>query len=487
MEKDNFDILTFGYGYRLIDVVWTKVGARTGYQMSHVPHPSLFPSDADQHARKINPHKLFYLFDSPVKILDKADCAYLAELEADEGPTIHNIIFGDARLSTLPYAEALDYIYAAAKRLREIFGEVKPDVVLSGFEGFHSTLAMLVCRKMDIPWFGLVYTPIPKGFTGFSPTNNSSKTRSFGKNNPLLIREWAERTLTEFGNRSMSVHVPETESSAWNVLKFLPLRAKNALTKSKSILSGNFDRYTHRTLTESAKDYLRRRWNLYSNRGLKFLKVPPDTPYVFFGFHMQPEMGIDVWAPYFSNQPYVISCIAKSIPPTHKVLVKLHKIDADHWSNTQLRRIEKMPGVELVSSTANSQDFVTKADIVFSIQGTIALEAALLGRPVITFGETMYEDLPTVTRVGSLIDLPQLVRSKLKEQHPSRAKILQGLEKLLSRFSPGLHNNWDIDPTDFQLSQFCIHLDYLRHAIENPNTGIIREQENNAYCGLSVE
>lgn len=465
--KSSFRILTFGYGYRLMDIVWAKVAECTGYRISHIPHPSLFPSDVDCHLGNLKASRLFYLFDTPIKVPDMADCHYLAELEADEGQTIHNIILADARLSALPYPEALGYVHAVAKRLQEIFEEAQPSVVLSGFEGFHSTLGMLVCRKMEIPWFGLVYTPIPRGFTGFSTVNNSGGTRSFGENDPLLIRELAERTLAEFENRSMSAHVPETENSAWNVLRFLPLRAKNAFIKSKSIFSGNFDRYTHRSLAESARDYFRRRWNLYSNKLLSFLTVPPDTPYVFFGFHMQPEMGIDVWAPYFSNQPYVINCIARSIPPTHKVLVKLHKIDADHWSNAQLRCIEKMPGVELVSSSADTQDFVKKADIVFSIQGTIALEAAMLGRPVITFGETMYEDLPTVTRVGRLTDLPLLVRSKLKEQHPSRSEILQGLEKLLSRFSPGLHNNWNVDPTDSQLLQFTTHLEHLRQAIQS--------------------
>jgi len=79
--------------------------------------------------------------------------------------------------------------------------------VLSGFEGFHSTLAMLVCRKMGIPWFGLVYTPIPHGLTGFSFTNNNKETRTFMPANPGLTRELAERTLTEFENKSMSVHV----------------------------------------------------------------------------------------------------------------------------------------------------------------------------------------------------------------------------------------------------------------------------------------
>lgn len=472
MTEKNFSILTVGYGYRLIDVLWDQVAKRTDYQISHIPHPSLFPTDRQQRKGTVNAERMFYLSDIPNRVLSKANLDYLVAIEGDGGPTIHNVILGDPSLSVLSYHEALDYVYTVAQRLEEIFLKIKPHVVLSGFDGFHSTLAMLVCRKMEIPWLGLVYTPIPHGLTGFSFTNNNKTTRAFGPDNPGLVRELAERTLTQFETKAMLVHVPETENSVRNVLKFLPLRAKNAIAKSRSILSGNFDRYTHRALIESAKDYLRRRWNFISNQGLEFLKTPPETPYVFFGFHMQPEMGIDVWAPFFSNQPHIIECIARAIPPTHKVLVKLHKIDADHWSNAQLRNIKKMPGVVLVSSNANTQDFVRKADIVFSIQGTIALEAALHGCPVITFGETMYEDLPTVSRVGSLIDLPLLVRSKLKEPHPSRPEILKGLEKLLSRFSPGLYNNWDIDPTDSQLTDFCMHLGQLRRFIQaHQNSG----------------
>lgn len=466
MTQEVFSILTVGYGDRLIDVLWNQVVKRTGYQIFHIPHPSLFPTNTPHDVRAVSSKQIIYLSDTPNRALEKADNEYLMALEGGGGPTIHNVILGDARLSVLPYCEALDYVAYAAKRLETIFLEVKPHVVLSGFDGFQCTLAMLVCRKLEIPWFGLVFTPIPHGLTGFSPVNNNKETRSFGLGDPESNRKLAEKTLVEFENRLMSAHVPETESSLWNILKFFPLRLKNATAKIRSIFGGRFDCYTHRPLTESVKDYIRRRWNLYANRGMKFLQVPPDVPYVFFGFHMQPEMGIDVWAPFFSNQPYVISCIARSIPPTHRLLVKLHKIDADHWSNDQLRRIKKLPGVVLVSSHANTQDFIKNADLVFSIQGTIALEAALLARPVITFGETMYEDMPTVTRVADLIDLPRLVRSKLKEQQPPRSEILQGLEKFLARFSPGLHNNWDNEPTPSQLTDFCLHLDQLRSYIK---------------------
>jgi len=467
MTEKTFSILTLGYGYRLIDIIWNRVATRTDIQISHIPNPSLFPSDKQLGSGNINAGNLFYLFDTPLKALAKADLDYLLELEGGEGSTIHNVILGDRRLSALPYQEALDYISVAARRFEEIFLKVKPQVVLSGFESFHSTLGMMICRKMGIPWFGLVYAPMPRGMTGFSSSNNSKETRSFGPENPLLVRDLADRTLMDFETGVTAAYVPESENSIQNILKHVPLRFNNAVTKCKSLITGRYDRYTHRPFVESVRDYLRRRWNYFSNQRLKLLESPPSTPYVFFGFHMQPEMGIDVWAPFFSNQPYVIECIARAVPLTHKVLIKLHKIDSDNWSNAQLSRIAKMPGVVLVSADADTQNFIRRADIVFSIQGTITLEAALLGRPVISFGETMYEDLATVTRVGRLIDLPRLVRSKLQEPSLTRSDILAGLEKLLSRFRCGLYQNWEIEPTNEQLNNFCHHLDHLRQFIQN--------------------
>jgi hypothetical protein len=405
---------------------------------------------------------MFYLFDAPQKSLPQADMNLLIQLEGEAGPTIHNVILGDSRLSQLPYPAALDYVSAAAYRFRDIVLRTKPDVVLSGYDGFQSTLLMLVCRTMRIPWFALTYLPLPQGMTGFSPTNVSKGVRAFGPVDHSAVTEQAEQAIAAFESRALATHIPETENSLRNILTFVPLRLGNAADNLKSLIKGNWDRYTRRSLLESAKDYVRRRRNYILNKTIRMLDTPPSTPFAFFGFHMQPEMGIDVWAPFHSNQINVIHCISRALPPSHQLLVKLHRIDSDNWSNTQLASIKAMPGVQIVSPKVDTYEFMRRADIVFSIQGTIALESALLGRKVITFGETMYEDMTTVTRVGSLTDLPRLVRHKLKEPAPTRLEIQRGLEKLLTRFRKGLHNNWDSDPTDSQIDAFCAHLNFLR-------------------------
>ena len=197
------------------------------------------------------------------------------------------------------------------------------------------------------------------------------------------------------------------------------------------------------------------------------LKNPPNTPFLFIGLHMQPEMAIDVWAPFFSDQFNVIESIARSAPPSHKLLVKVHKIDADNYSLFQLNRLTNLPNVEIVSPFASSRLFIEKAALVFSIQGTITIEAAMLGKQVLVFGETLYNDFSNVTKVGRVTDLPYQIRNKLLENILDRNSILCGLELVLSRFAPGCYNDWTISPSDFNIKCLVEHFEALRSYIED--------------------
>jgi lipid A disaccharide synthetase len=172
------------------------------------------------------------------------------------------------------------------------------------------------------------------------------------------------------------------------------------------------------------------------------LDVPPATPYVLFGLHLQPESSIDVWAPFFSNQMWVIELLSRSIPPSHKLLVKIHKSDVSNYSTTQLERMCAYPGVELIRPFADTRRFVENAALVIAIQGTMGLEAALLGRPVIMLGESPVVGFPSVSRIGEIAGLPNLIRQKLTEPTPARGAIVEAFMSYLAPFVPASHNDW---------------------------------------------
>ena len=184
------------------------------------------------------------------------------------------------------------------------------------------------------------------------------------------------------------------------------------------------------------------------------LATPPSDPYVLFGLHTQPESSIDVWAPFFSNQLWVIELLSRSIPASHKLLVKIHRSDTSGFPREQLERMRLFPGVELVRPFVDTRSFIERADLVVAIQGTMGLEAALLGKPVIMLGESPVTKFRNASNIGELEDLPELVRSKLSEPKPTRRQIVEDYASFLAPLSPASHNDWTRNVGDQEIDGY---------------------------------
>jgi hypothetical protein len=170
---------------------------------------------------------------------------------------------------------------------------------------------------------------------------------------------------------------------------------------------------------------------------------------------MQPESSIDVFAHFFSNQNYVVELMARSLPPTHTLLIKLHKSDVPNYSRALLSQWTAFPGVRIVSPYADTFQFIKRADLIFSIQGTIGLEGALLGKPVIMFGDSPTKVFPSVSTIGRTPDLPALVRQKIDEGAPGRAAIVEAFAAYLAPFYPASRNDWTISPSDDEIDGYA--------------------------------
>ena len=49
----------------------------------------------------------------------------------------------------------------------ELFGAIKPSVIIGAFDAIHGSLALAVAKKMNIPWFALQFSVIPAGLASF--------------------------------------------------------------------------------------------------------------------------------------------------------------------------------------------------------------------------------------------------------------------------------------------------------------------------------
>jgi hypothetical protein len=450
-----FHVLTVGWNTDVIRRLGDPIEKMTGFTFSHILDPSI----EGRSFKRTGDRRFFFVRDHFRDAMPPADAALLGRLEQPGVPTVHNMLMGDRLVRRLESSDALAYATFLARRFEALFREIEPSVIIGGFDGLHSGIAMAVARSLGIPWFAMQFTAIPLGMMGFCSGMTPDTAASYLPASLESTRSLAERTLTEFESRRLVVPTYLSANSMGMILKRLPDHLRVLL---RALRRSRFDRYTQVKPRDLAREYVRKRVNLFRLSKQPMLTAPPATPYIFFGLHMQPESSIDVWAPFFADQFAVIEAIARSTPPTHPLLVKLHKSDADNYSRRQLDHLRRLPGVRLVSPYAQSRDFIEKADLVLAIQGNIAMEAALLGRPVLLFGDSKFTQMPSVSKVKRVTDLPQQIREKLAEPRPEREAILRGLMSYLSSYAPGCSNDWTQTPTEAEMRALAEHFKVLR-------------------------
>ena len=447
-QQPAFHMVTVGWDLSLVEGLCDSIAARSQARFSHVMHPRYIKSEWPDLSRRSD---VYFFRDHLRQRMPDPDPQLLASLEHAEIPTIHNMVMGDRVVSSLSYDDALGYVTFLARRLIDLFSEIRPSVIIGGFDAVHGSLALAVARRMSIPWFALHFSVIPPGLACFcnriSPAARVQLTeeRAGGE-----IRAFAETSLQKFEARSIRApaYIAPPPLSLPGKIAQVPARLSAVARTIRMSRTRQFRQFTDGRGSYSVSTAVARLRRAAAARKatskVNMHAAAPTAPYVLFGLHFQPESSIDVWAPFFSNQMWVIELLSRSIPPSHRLLVKIHKSDIANYSSEQLKSMCAFPRVELVQPFADTRALIESSKLVISIQGTMGLEAALLGKPVIMLGDSPVTVFPSASRIGEISDLPKLVRTKLVEPPPDRSQIVEAYASYLAPFMPASHNDWRV-------------------------------------------
>jgi hypothetical protein len=428
-----FHIVQVGVAAPKFSRLMAHVQAKCGYHVSHVVTTAeavkILQGDAI-------PSEYINFIDTRRGLTDANadDTAYLASLELPGIPTIHNMIRSDYFVSQLPYATAVSYCAFLARSLQRLYRQLKPSVVLAGHDRILAAMSAAVAASESLPWYSLSFSVLPVGYVGVSERVIPDELVPLNVAPTDELREQAKELLQEFEQRILRAPAYVSAHTVGRVIRKLGFHASGAIRVLRHQYGSESDQFNTNTIGFMARQYFRKRINLLRFPKAWFITEPPEVPYLFFGLHMQPESSIDVYAPFFANQLDTIEKMARAIPPTHKLLVKVHISDADNYSRAQLRHLRDLPGVLLVLPTVWSRLFIERSAGLIVISGTMGLEGALLGKPVIALGRMAYASFPTVARVGDLNEMPDLIRRQLAIPHPGRESIIAAYADYLSRF-----------------------------------------------------
>jgi Capsule polysaccharide biosynthesis protein len=463
--------LTVGTSARLVRELWDPIAVRAGFRISHLVHPTYDRASWDP---SVTTNRVYFMREDMRMPMPAADRRLLESLERGDVPTIHNMIMSDRVVARLSYDEALSYATLLARRFLALFEQIAPGAIIGDFDALHSALGLGVARRLGIPWFALSFSTIPQGYVSCCTNLSPASQLLLEPRRAETLRARAEEVLAGFeqGRTRAPAYLPPPLLSPAALLGRLPAQLRSVRQVMKRRRAAPYRKYSDLrnsyTLRGMLQEAMRLRSNSWRLRRERLLTAPPAARYAFFGLHTQPEASIDVFAHFFSNQMRVIELLARSLPPTHALLVKLHKSDVPNYSPEYVARLSSFPGVQVVAPHASALEFIRGADLVFGIQGTIGLEAALLGKPVVMFGDSPVKVFPSVSTFGRTIDLPRLVRAKLAEPPPQRAAIVDALSAYLAPFYPASHNDWHVAPTAAQIDGYARFFRLLSEHVSAP-------------------
>lgn len=126
--------------------------------------------------------------------------------------------------------------------------------------------------------------------------------------------------------------------------------------------------------------------------------------YAFFGLHFEPERTTNPDGGRFHDQALAIISLRKFLPKDFKILVKEHPSQFYHQDRGSRGRsplfynfIKNIKEVSFLGSEENTRDLINNAELVATISGSVALEAALLKKQSIIFGDSWFNNCPNVT------------------------------------------------------------------------------------------
>ena len=149
-----------------------------------------------------------------------------------------------------------------------------------------------------------------------------------------------------------------------------------------------------------------RRWlhgRQMSSRKLRGLDDLAGTPFVFFPLATEPETALQQLSPEFFFQHAAIAALSRDLPAGVRLVVKEAIMGVGRRPTDFYEQIGELKNVVWMNMLEPGIEVARRADAVAVITGSTGFEAAVMGKPVISFGvHNAYNMLPHVLHVTDL-------------------------------------------------------------------------------------
>ena len=412
------------------------------------------------------------------------DYEYLSMIEKEYGTPnlwphlyVDRVIMNGQLVREYPYDEPslshddmLRRVQVTAKAIIEFLDREKPDVlVISVIGSVGSSLLYTIAKKRGIKTISIELTRIKSGmafsetYKGFSWVSKRFNELEGGRisakhdqainflkefrNRPMAFRKEADPSFNNQALRRANLQFLHPKKLLWSVYWH-----SKTFIKDIGRIGGD---YTDVLVWYATWDKIKRK-----SRGLigysdLYGTVDPNELFAYYPLHYDPEMSTLLYAPYYTDQVMLIKAIARSLPLGMKLYVKEHPAMVGFRTRAYYKQLLKIPNVKLIAPNISGHTLIQSAQLTLTITGSGGWESILLKKPVITFGDVYFNDVPGVKRCKGFEELPYLVQEQLHDWKHSEAQVVNFVSALLE------------DSVDFNYMDLWVYADTPKEIIDD--------------------
>jgi len=383
--------------------------------------------------------KIWYTVDisdeNIARLEDKYGCRYIEMITYDISMFKYNALPYD-KMRNEEYWKR--YFVSTIRYYEDLLDKHKPDFIFGeGPHGMGMKILFEVSKKRDIPYFAIQGSYFEDKIMFTYGRTSKLFALEYYYNNYELLREEDLQTAKEVINTArLYKQLPYYQKRYGKKITLLP-KSKNTL-KAFNVIRQSFAYWFYSRnsknriclLLEGKSNPL---WGPFVLRFVKYnnykyikekcVKRNPKDNYMVYFDHFQPEATTSVLAPYYENQSNVIENIIKSLPGTLKLYIKEHSTDLGNRGKSFYENLFYYPPARLIDPLSNSIELIENSQMVFTISGTVGLEAIMLNKPVGVFSDCYYSFFPGVKRIYSPEEIPSAIDWGLKEYNMEKPLI----------------------------------------------------------------
>lgn len=126
----------------------------------------------------------------------------------------------------------------------------------------------------------------------------------------------------------------------------------------------------------------------------------PSLPYVYVPLHMQPEATTLPMGNKFHQLDLYLVTILSYIPTNLLIIVKENPKQTFRSRNKQYINLFENSRICVINNNLDTYSLIKQSKLIVTISGTVALEASLLGKKTLIFGNTPYTNLPNTFHIN---------------------------------------------------------------------------------------